>query len=54
MAGKLHAALCPVSYSSSMHVEVCISYICLLCLSSIRCICMRGKDGDDALISSYT
>ena len=38
-------ALCTVSCGSYIHIEACVSYICLRHLSSIRYIRVRGKDG---------
>ena len=50
-AREPHAALCLASCGSYTHLEVCVSYMCLLHLSSIRCFLVRGKEGVDAHVS---
>ena len=40
-------ALC----GSCTHIEECVSYICLLHLSSIRYLCVKGKYGGGAHVS---
>ena len=39
-----HAALCPVSCSSYIYIELCVSYRFLIHLSSIRYFLVKGKD----------
>ena len=41
------SAFCLVSRGSYIHIEVCVSYICLLSLSSIIYLPVRGEDGGD-------
>ena len=52
-ARELHAALCLVSCGSYVHIEVCVSCICLLHLSSIGCFLVRGKDGGVMLMCPH-
>ena len=47
------AALCLASYGPWTHIDVCVSDICLLPLSSIRYIPVRGKYGGDVHASPF-
>ena len=50
-AREPHVALALASCGSYTHIEVCISYICLLDLSSARYCCAREMYGGDDHVS---
>ena len=41
------AALCLVSCGSCTHIDMCVSYICLLHLNSVRYFPVRESNGGD-------
>ena len=51
MTCEPHVALSQASCGSHIRTEECVSYICLLLLSSIGYICVVGKYGVDAHVS---
>ena len=50
MACEPHVAPCLFSCSSYIHVEVCVFYICLILLSSIRYFRVRRREGAVILV----
>ena len=49
-ASEQHAALCLAFCSSSTHIEVCISYICLLHLNLKRYFWVKENDGGNDFV----